>query len=499
MMALMVVVTGAGFPYPVMTSDGPDVKTTDPAVEEGDAVAPIAVALGFAIGTAGYAAYDHFIDTRNESALTNAELRTAIAQDAYSMDQTQENYNTDSQNALEITKNDAKQEAYQAYVDARINGSSHSEAVTIAKNHVSDLYTKHQIQNFRKYETQVMEGGGVAQMENQTEDLGYSGDVRIESYTISTDAVSTYNDVNVTYTSSYTLWDTEADNNDGVSIVNDGGVYAFQYPLLNGDNGTFRTFSEGNNVVVPTGVYNTEETIQVYDPDSNSYVNALEVHKYARLNKNITSQHDNVQSTLGNSTSGYLADVDTYYQNNDVTWEELAVDEPSVDNLTTSEGVQYQLGQYHDSPPKGTVVTIETNDSNGNTVTYNGTLYTTWAPSSGSWETGVTYNADQGSTYLYDIDADTLRHVDGDFTIKSIETPDGTDATSISHKNVTLDTSDTSDLKNQVDRLNARLDQLDKEYNSSGGFLGGIFSGTQNGIVIIATIIGAFLLLSNRD
>ena len=517
--ALMVVMVLLSFGIPVPSLQGGDLHVEQrQAVGESDALAPlVAVGVYLAAGAATGAVYDAYIDERNASAMTDSELKVAIAQDAYAAKQTQENYITDSQNALELARNDARQEAYQEYVTARMNGSSHSEAVTQAKNRVDDFYSKHELQLLRKYETQVVRGGGYCQMAEQWQELGNNNAVAFGS---NPDFPEAYQ-VDCAYhqkTNEY-FTGTTTTSTGKVTGINDSGKLALDVKLINGTNVTVRTaggtsgdgtsgntqywinpYAESQHTVLKVNDPNATADVSIPITDSSS---ASYKYDYGDMFADIQTQNTNVQDTLGNSSSGFLADVDAYYETNNVTWSELAVDEPDLDNLSSEEYYRVKLGQYHDGPPQGTVVTIETGDGSGNLTTYNGSLYTTWAPptdpdndSDAEWKTGYTYNASQGSTYIV-TESGELRHVTGDMTLTAIETPDGTSVNVTEHKDVTLDTSDTSDLKNATDRLNERIDEIEASQSSGGGFtIPDIFGQSGMGVILIAGV--AFILLSQR-
>lgn len=518
--AAMVVMLVVTFGIPVPSMQGGDLHVDrKQAVGEAEGLA-VTTAVGlFAAGAAAVDAYDHYIADRDPSAMSDSELKVAIAQDAYSAQQTQENYITDSENALTLSENNAKREAYQTYVNERAAGASHSEAVTAAKTRVDDFYSKQQTQLIKKYETQVVEGGGIVQMETQWDELSGNGedvydpgstnegDTRVVLYQVDQDA-NAYDDV-AEVSANYSAW---GDNGHGYGseIVNDNGHIATNHTLVNGSDVTYRTVAgaggSGATAVELEMDYDADSHryayVDVYDPDTGSMVRAIEFTKYQQMMSDIESQHSSVQSTLGTASSGYLTDVNNYQQNNNVTWAELAIDEPDVDaeNTTVTQKEYYTrvLGQNLDSPETGTVMTIETPDGNNGTTTINGTVYTSYAPptdpdndSEGEWTTGHAYNASQGVTYVLDTDGN-LHHVDGDMTITSITTPSGDSVETTAHEDVTLDTSNTTDLKNAIDRLNNRIDEIEAQNNDGGGGITIPIGDSGLGIGLIA---GAAILL----
>lgn len=503
-MALMMTVMVVGMPIPQLGGGQPAVQT-QPAVQDAEASATL-VALGFmTAGVVAESVYDTYVTPRDPAEMSNEELKVAIAQDAYTAKQTQENYITDSRNALSLTKNDAKQEAYQTYINARMNGSSHSDAVTKAKNRVDDLYTKHQMQLMKKYETQVVQGGGYCSMAQQWRDLGNTTNVRFY------DSVSGSNeDIRCTITDSQLgsdglMLSNDAES-DGHSVGrNSENQTVVNVPLVNGTEMGVRTFAHdypsGDGWVAFDPAHEDGDThrLEVYDPDANSYVQIQmegTADTYPAVFSEIKSQRGSVQDTLGNTSSGFLADVDEYHATHNVTWAELAVEEPDMQNMTTEEVVRWQLAQYHDGPPQGTVVTVESNGT-----TYNGTLYTTWAPSTdpdndseGEWVTGHQYDAGQGSTYIYTTSGQ-VKTLSGNMTITAIESPSGDSVDVIDHKDVTLETSDTSDLKQQIDRLNERIKELEQQQNNGGWTIPSL--GGSSGMAVIVLLVGVFLLLQN--
>lgn len=517
--ALMVVMVVMTLGIPVPSIQGGDLGVErQQAVGEADGLAVTsAVAIGFVVGAGGAAiadaAYHHYVEERDASAMSDEELKVAIAQDAYSAQQTQENYITDSQNALTLSENSAKREAYQTYVNERAAGASHSEAVTAAKNRVDDFYAKQQVQLMNKYETQVVEGGGYCSMARQWDDLGTPSNVIYGEYT---ESDSSRDEREITCDASgYNASDfyiTNAGDKELTPAI-ENGSRAVEVPLVNGSETTVRTFGYTNNIYQP--VYSgTYSEIEVYDPDADSYVEITLAAPhgdvgptYNSVFADIESQHSTVQSTLGNASSGYLTDVNNYQQNNDANWTELAIEEPDVDlnntSVTKKEYYTRVLGQNLDSPETGTVMTIETPDGDGNTTTLNGTVYTSYAPptdpdndSEGEWVTGHTYNASQGVTYVLDTDGD-LHVVEGDMTITSITTPSGESVNTTDHEDVTLDTSDTSDLKNQIDRLNNRIDEIEEENSDDGGFTIPGFGGSSGmGLLLLAGV--ALILMKGR-
>jgi len=503
-MVLMLTVMAVGMPIPQL--GGQPAVQTQPAVQEAEASATL-VALGFmSAGVVAESVYDTYVTPRDPAEMQDDELKVAIAQDAYSMKQTQENYITDSQNALELSKNDARQEAYQAYVNARMDGASHADAVSSAKKRVDDFYAKHELQLIRKYETQVAEGGGYCSMAEQWRDLGTADNVRYYEAG-SGDYATIRCSINDTRLGSDGLMVWSQHNAvDGYSLDrNSDNQVVVTQPLANGTNVTYRTFAfdaptaDGWYAVMPTATAGHDDSLEVYDPDAGSYVQIAMKNSpdaYPTVFDDIQTQHANVQDTLGNSTSGFLSQVDEYHATHNVTWAELAVEEPDMENMTTEETVRWQLAQYHDGPPQGTVVTIET--ANG---TYNGTLYTTWAPSTdpdddgdGEWVTGHQYDAGQGSTYV--LTSGQVKSITGNMTITAIESPDGGSVDATEHKDVTLDTSDTSDLKKQIDRLNKRIKELEQQQNDGGWTIPSI--GGNSGIAVIVLLVGAFLLLAGQ-
>jgi hypothetical protein len=508
---LMLVVT-MGIPVPQIQQGGDIHVEQRQAVGESQGLAfTTAVGIGFAIGAGGAviadAAYDHYIADRNETVLTNSELKIAIAQDAYSAQQMQENYLTDSQNAQQLSENSAKREAYRVYVNERAAGATHSEAVTAAKNRVDQFYASQQKQLISKYETQVVQGGGICAMESQWDDLGNDTKVRFAD---NTNKGITYDwlpaaDMTCDYSKTSGIESWGGDHN----VTNDNGSVAISTPLVNGETIHYRTpavdtgsnakgwavlsvFDAGSSNNMHTDVLD-ETFYEVYDPDAGSYVRTVSPSDYAVMDQQIEAQHSTVQSTLGDASSGYLTDVKNAKQNNSWTWSNITVEKSIIDveNTSVTEEEYYErvLGQNLDGPDTGTIVTADVNGSN---VT--GQLYTSWAPSAtnGSWTTGYTYNASQGVTYIVDSEGN-LNRITGDMTITDITTQSGDSVSETTHNDVALNTSDTSDLKNQIDRLNNRIQEIENQQDS-GGFAWPDLGG-QSAIGVILIAAAALLLL----
>ncbi|RLM44393.1 hypothetical protein DVK00_07960 [Haloarcula sp. Atlit-47R] len=473
-MAILVVTT-VGVPFVGYEND--PIEQHSP-VGEADAIAvTTAVAIGVVGAAVGGAAVGGYIlgsEERNSSAYSDSEFRRLIAQDAYSMQQEQENYITDSQNALELSRANALREARLTYLQERANGATHSEATTAAKNRVDGLYAAQQKQLLKKYETQIVSGGGIEAMETETDNLGREGDVRYYR----SDTSSSYNDItfgNATMT------------------------------LANGTNVTYSTY-EGVEIDPDTTTMDEGVRVEVLDPDTSSYVTALDNGQYVNVMTSISTQRDSVQSTLGSASSGYLADLDVALSNNSYNATDLiSAYDPVPVNETTSDPQDYYnrvLGVNMDGPGADTTVVIEWTDSNNNTQTAQGQLYTSWTPNTtdgsgnATWQSGETYNGSSGLTYFV-TDTGELHRIDGEFTISTLQQTDGTEVQSVGHESVQVNTSDTSDLKAEMDRLNERIDQLQEQRQGSGiipGF-GGFDLGGNGSIVIILALAGAAVLL----
>ncbi|RLM37217.1 hypothetical protein DVK01_11500 [Haloarcula sp. Atlit-120R] len=521
-MAILVVTT-VGVPFVGYQND--PIEQASP-VGEADAIAvTTAVAIGVVGAAVGGAAVGGYIlgsEERNSSAYSDSEFRRLIAQDAYSMQQAQENYITDSQNALELSRANAMREARLTYLQERANGSTHSEAVTAAKNRVDDMYAAQQKQLLTKYETQIVSGGGVAAMDEEVTNLGYEGDVRIAqhpTYAFGGDSDYPTGQITTNYSQLGSTAFIETDSEGDESIVEQNGSVAIQTTLANGSTHTFRTIAsyssyDGSweNVHNPADFENNVDgnadqyVIEVNDPDAGSYVEALDYYDYGVTYQSISTQRDEVQNTLGNASSGYLADLDVALSSNSYNASDLVsgYDPVSVENTTSDPQDYYNrvLGINMDGPGADTTVVIEWTDSNNNTQTAQGQLYTSWTPNTtdgsgnATWQSGETYNGSSGLTYFV-TDTGELHRIDGEFTISTLQQTDGTEVQSVGHESVQVNTSDTSDLKAEMDRLNERIDQLQEQRQGSGiipGF-GGFDLGGNGSIVIILALAGAAVLL----
>jgi hypothetical protein len=417
---------------------------------------------------------------------TEQQRKTLIAAEAVEAKQDQANYITAAENTRELSRNDALFEARQEYIKSRMNGKSPAEARSEAKERVRNMYTAQQNQLMNNYETQVV--GAYCPMAEQWADMGNRSQVAVISFG---DRNPVHCQIGGSYTSSQ-LENEGGDSGDMTeAIVDDDGYAAVELTLINGSNTTTRTMgyeydSTTFMVFDPTNPdANTDEyAVSVNDPDG-SYVRIAFTDAYADTWQDIKTQNNNTQNTLGDGSGGYLADLETAKQNQNLTWTELLVDhDPTTLENTTDEPQDYYdrtLGMSMDGPSLSTDVTIEYTDGN-TTVTKTGHLYSLWAPptdpdndSSGEWVTGHVYNGSAHSqAYLGAEDGTLVDLGDREFTITKLQ-QGGENVSSTDHKQITIDTSDTSDFKNKTDLYNERYDNITIEVTEDDG--GGAGSG----------------------
>jgi hypothetical protein len=500
--------------YSVQLADHPGV-TMLPGIGSAEAVAPVVIGIGAAVAVSGIGGaaigYSLAPDARNQSALTNASLRREIAMDAYSMRDAQENYISDTRTNLELLRNDAREEARRVYLNERASGASHAEAVSAAKTRVDDMYAKVQAELLRDYERQIVSGGGIRSMERQTDELGYEGDVRLDGYE------KKYSDTGLPFKNLSTEYVSTRSYTSDARVVNDSGYVAYEYPMVNGSNHTVRVVTYDNTNYGSWEAMTPENTvwdglyIEVKDPDTGKYVTAFDNTRYVWTLDNITTQRDEVQSTLGNTSSGYLSDIETSVQNNGWNWTDLSYAPVDYENTSFDDRQEYldaYLGSNMDGPGPGTTVTIEYT-VDGSSYTETGHLYTTWAPSTDpdndtdpEWVANETYDAAQGLTYLA-TDDDNLERLQANFSVVGLQR-DGQDVPSVTHERVRVDTTSTADLKNETDDKRERINEIEEAAEDDGAVISlpgpDGFDGLGGGIGGLLVLAGAaYLLLQARS
>jgi len=427
---------------------------------------------------------------------TENEIHTQTANVAQRNEQYQDtlsNYITDSENVARI-------KGKNAYIRALENGSTKAAAKTKARQAVEDYYARMQMQLITSWETDVATLDKIHQTTTETGGLedrdvlsftgwnenGDSGKVSKEFdgvYEASSDtqSVTLVNGTTVTVSELYVeawVW----------SGTNDKDICSTNIPFRGEDEPSLSGDPDRRGLMVwdecQPGDYNNGyvHTITQNPPD-NSYDSRVIV-DFRRTEEQWHTIEDKENTVQNDVTSFVDATYDSYQQgdidSSDLIDPYLAAREydPDADFGTWSLRQMTSLGI---DPPQELDNVGKMNVTHNGT-TYSGILLSDGSPSGGSYEVGQEYDPTQitGKQAVLDMETRQLVLLQvNNFTLESIETPDGESRTTVNYTDISYENTDMSEFEALLDRLanrsariEARQQALLDDGSSGGGLLG---------------------------
>lgn len=383
-------------------------------------------------------------------------------------------------NYLNDTESVAWMKAESAIAQSYKDGDSKSQAKTAARQAIADYYATKQINLVNSWNVSVKSAYSLSMRAQNESNISatYISQNRAgggDAYRIDSKTSESLTLVNSNTTQSVVL-------NTKFPSASESGIYSLLDATV--------TYNDQNRPI-----------IHVRAPDTNTdSLDYMDQGNYATRWNRIQTQNNNLQSevdpfvnnTWDAYTAGTINSSDVLSRNTQMF--EYAPDGTSDDkDLYTSVAALSSMGL--DTPELNGTGTMEVTDETTG-ATYDGLLMAREAPN-GSWSANTTYNATNiGGPVFVATTTGTKVELDGEFTIGKISATDGSSISNLTAEKTVYKTSNTTELLDKMDRIQALRDEIEAKTASGGGGGGWDFGG--NSYAIVALVAVAAVLLLNR-
>ncbi|MFC7077764.1 hypothetical protein [Haloarcula halophila] len=437
---------------------------------------------------------------------------TQVKLDLYQSAQTSaagtDNFQTTLDNYLNDTANTARIVGKNAYIRSLNNGSSKAAARTEAKSAVADYYAVKQknlisaweksILTFRHLQNIAENESGITSYDyHQSSSVNF---VHAQNHTYEGTTTYQYELKSIGTTQSLTLVNGDTANYTGytVGFVDyDGGSVGSEYGVetLSLENPANSQEQIGSSA--PDG---GELAVRPPDPSNYDEIVVHEPEVFARLNADIESQNQQVQSemdTLVNNTySGY--------QKGEINNSDL-IDPYAAARMGGNQTDAFNAVQLSSIGAYGPEALDQTGSHNvtlvrpdGTTVQREGVIFSPSNPDSGQWEVNGTYDLSNVSGTQYLATPNGTVALDDDYanlTLDRIETTDGETVKNFTTKEpVDYQTTSIDGYKDVLDRVSTdRAEAEAWENNRLGGggsFIPGLSGSANSTIILLAGLVG---------